>query len=186
MAVVLFVLSLVTQQTAALLSPRAVCNLHRARALAPLRSSESQGGEASAVAESSTMEESSGVELELEPEISEKQKEINRLRAAEKFIEEETGSWECRVCDFKYVQKEGAKGVAPDTEFSDIPSSWRCPRCRSSKDAFVPITVTIAGFKENQQYGFGGNNMTEGSKNGLIFGGLGFFFVLFLSGYLLT
>ena len=59
-------------------------------------------------------------------------------------------------------------------------------RCRASKDSFEPGTITIAGFAENQNYGFGGNSMTEGDKNLAIFGGLGFFFVLLLSGYLMT
>jgi len=48
------------------------------------------------------------------------------------------------------------------------------------------MTITIAGFAENQGYGFGGNSLTEDDKNLLIFGGIGFFFVLLLSGYLLT
>ena len=61
--------------------------------------------------------------------------------------------------------------------------------------------MTIAGFAENQDFGLGGNNMSEGDKNGLIFGSLGcnppafflhspdkhiVFFALFMSGYLLT
>ena len=49
----------------------------------------------------------------------------------------------------------------------------RCPRCRASKDSFQAVTITIAGFSENQGYGFGGNEMTEGDKNLAIFGGLG-------------
>mmetsp|Transcript_20515 Transcript_20515/g.61172 ORF Transcript_20515/g.61172 Transcript_20515/m.61172 type:complete len:180 (-) Transcript_20515:37-576(-) len=119
-------------------------------------------------------------------ELTEKQKEIARLRAAEKFVEKETGSHVCRVCDFTYDPAEGAKGVAAGTQFAEIPSNWRCPRCRASKDSFDATTITIAGFAENQGYGFGGNEMTEGDKNLAIFGGLGFFFVLFLSGYLMT
>lgn len=43
-----------------------------------------------------------------------------------------------------------------------------------------------AGFAENQDYGFGGNSMTEGQKSNLIFGGLFAGFVLLMSGYLLT
>ena len=76
--------------------------------------------------------------------------------------------------------------MAVGTAFMDIPSNWRCPRCQASKDRFDATTITIAGFAENQGYGFGGNEMTEGDKNLAIFGGLGFFFVLFLSGYLMT
>ncbi|CAM9903034.1 unnamed protein product, partial [Discosporangium mesarthrocarpum] len=50
---------------------------------------------------------------------------------------------------------------------------------------FVALTKTIAGFEDNRGYGLGGNNMTAGQKNLIIFGGLAFFFLLFLSGYLL-
>ena len=50
---------------------------------------------------------------------------------------------------------------------------------------FTPKTNTIAGFEENQTYGFGTNTMTGDSKNLLIFGGLAAFFILFLGGYLL-
>lgn len=35
-------------------------------------------------------------------ELTEKQKEIARLRAAEKFIKEETGVFICNVCSYKY------------------------------------------------------------------------------------
>ena len=87
---------------------------------------------------------------------------------------------------YQYDPEEGAKGVAASTPFEDIQSNWRCPRCRASKDSFEPVTITSAGFAENQNYGFGGNSMTEGDKNLAIFGGLGFFFVLLLSGYLMT
>ena len=121
-----------------------------------------------------------------EEELSEKQKEIKRLRAAEKFIEKETGTHQCVICDFQYDPAKGCVGAAPGTDFRDLTSSFRCPTCKCSKDKFQPLTVTIAGFAENQEYGFGGNNMTEGDKNALIFGSLGFFFALFLSGYLLT
>ena len=84
--------------------------------------------------------------------------------------------WGCKV----------PTGAAPGTDFEDLSSGFRCPTCKCSKDKFQPVTVTIAGFAENQGYGFGGNTMTEGDKNGLIFGALGAFFALFLSGYLLT
>mmetsp|Transcript_30679 Transcript_30679/g.62378 ORF Transcript_30679/g.62378 Transcript_30679/m.62378 type:complete len:115 (-) Transcript_30679:210-554(-) len=112
------------------------------------------------------------------PEMTEKDKEIARLRAAEKFIVKQTGAHECRVCGFIY--NEGEQG----TGFKELPSSWRCPQCLSQKGMYTPVTTTIAGFEENQEYGFG-NGLTGDDKNLLIFGGLGAFFVLFLSGYLL-
>jgi len=42
-----------------------------------------------------------------------------------------------------------------------------------------------SGFKDNLKYGFGGNAMTGGQKQNLIFGGLFLGFLLFMSGYLL-
>ena len=114
-----------------------------------------------------------------EEELTEKQKEIQRLRAAEVFLVKETGAFECRVCSYEY--DEGKEG----TTFKDLPNSWRCPQCLSQKGMFTPKTSTIAGFAENQEYGFGTNKMTGDSKNLLIFGGLAAFFVLFLGGYLL-
>lgn len=113
------------------------------------------------------------------PELTEKEKEIARLRAAETFMVKETGIFECRSCGFEY--REEQQGTA----FAQLPSSWRCPQCLSQKGLFTPRTTTIAGFRENQEYGFGTNTMTSEGKNGLIFGSLGVFFLLFLSGYLL-
>ena len=113
------------------------------------------------------------------PELTEKEKEIARLRAAETFMVKETGIFECRSCGFEYREEEQG------TAFAQLPSSWRCPQCLSQKGLFTPRTTTIAGFRENQEYGFGTNTMTSEGKNGLIFGSLGVFFLLFLSGYLL-
>ena len=99
--------------------------------------------------------------------------------ATEKFVVKETGGFECRVCGFLYEEKSQGTG------FKELPLSWRCPQCLSQKGMFTPRTSTIAGFAENQEYGFGTNTMTGESKTGLIFGGLALFFALFLGGYLL-
>lgn len=121
-----------------------------------------------------------------EPEKTEKQLEIERLKAAEKFIEKETGEYECRVCSYTYKPSQGdGREFGAGTQFKDLPPGWRCPACRSQKGVFEPITLTIAGFADNQQYGFGGNSMTGEQKSFWIFGGLGLFFVLFISGYLM-
>ena len=69
------------------------------------------------------------------------------------------------------------------TSFDDLPTNWRCPTCRASKDNFNEVVETIPGFEVNQGYGFGTNSMTSGQKNGLIWGSIGAFFVLFLGGY---
>lgn len=140
---------------------------------------------------SSAVEEEQNVEVvseEVPDELTEKQKEIARLKAAEKFIQEETGVYICKVCSYKYEPEKGQPiaQIAPGTPFSELPAAWRCPTCRAGKDAFAPVTLEIAGFAENQSYGLGGNSMTSESKNGLIFGGLAVFFALFMGGYLLN
>jgi len=117
--------------------------------------------------------------------IAEKQKEIEKLRAAEKFIKKLTGEFECSQCGYIYKPDEGTKDVPPGTSFADLPRDFKCPGCRAPKSFFDPLTVTIAGFEDNQGYGLGTNSMTGDQKNTLIFGGLAVFFILFLCGYLL-
>jgi len=127
---------------------------------------------------------------ELDPEtkkMSEKQAEIERLRAAEKFMEINEGKFECQACGYVYEPEKGDKfaGIQPGTEFSQLPENFSCPACRSPKSQFKNIKKVIAGFADNQQYGFGGNSLTGGQKNLLIFGLLGAAFLLLLSGYFL-
>jgi hypothetical protein len=76
--------------------------------------------------------------------------------------------------------------IKPGTTFESLPSNWRCPVCRASKDSFNEVVEEIPGFEVNQGYGFGTNSWTAGQKNLAIFGGLGLFFLLFLSGYALS
>jgi len=127
---------------------------------------------------------------ELDPEtrkLKEKQAEIERLRAAEKFMEIDEGKYECQACGYVYEPETGDKfaGIPAGTEFSKLPDNFSCPACRSPKAQFKNIKKVIAGFAENQKYGFGGNSLTGGQKNLLIFGFLGFAFLLLLSGYFL-
>ena len=127
---------------------------------------------------------------ELDPEtkkMKEKQAEIERLRAAEKFMEIDEGKFECQACGYVYEPEKGDKfaGIEPGTEFSNLPETFSCPACRSPKSQFKNIKKVIAGFADNQKYGFGGNSLTGGQKNLLIFGFLGFAFLLLLSGYFL-
>ena len=44
----------------------------------------------------------------------------------------------CTVCDWVYDPKEGDPdgGIAPGTEFEDIPEDWVCPDCGASKEDF--------------------------------------------------
>lgn len=121
----------------------------------------------------------------------EKAKRADELRAQEVFMQKSTGKHVCTNCDWVYDEELGDSmmiggQVKPGTPFAELPSNWRCPVCRASKDSFEEQVVEIPGFAVNQGYGFGGNSMTGGEKTSLIFGGLGFFFLLFLSGYALS
>jgi rubredoxin len=117
-----------------------------------------------------------------------KSKRADDLRAQEVFMTKSTGKHACTNCDWEYDQAKGdvmmiGGQVQPDTLFADLPSNWRCPVCRASKDSFQEVVEEIPGFEVNQGYGFGTNSWTAEQKNLTIFGGLGLFFVLFLSGY---
>lgn len=119
---------------------------------------------------------------------TEQQKEADRLRAAESFITLDEGVFECTACSYMYEPKKGVKeaGIAADTPFEDLSPAFVCPVCRSPKGRFVSKKKVIAGFADNQSYGFGSNTMTGGQKSALIFGGLGVCFLLLLSGYALN
>lgn len=110
-----------------------------------------------------------------------------RLRAAEKFVEVDEGNFVCINCGYLYEPAKGEPflSVPAGTQFDDLDELFACPACKSPKSKFRRKRTVLAGFKENQQYGFGGNSMTGGQKNLLIFGGLAFFILLLLSGYAL-
>lgn len=126
------------------------------------------------------------MQLVEEEELTEQQKEIARLRAAEKFMKKDTGDAECRTCGYKYKMEFGDRTMPRMTPFELVPDSWVCPNCNSPKAFFDPVQIEIAGFADNQQYGFGTNTWTEGQKSTAIFGGLGAFVLLFLAGYALN
>lgn len=118
----------------------------------------------------------------------ERAKKVEELKAQEVFMQRSTGKHKCTNCDWEYDEAKGDSMmigglVKPGTPFADLPSNWRCPTCRASKDNFQEVTIEIPGFEVNQGYGFGTNSMTSGQKSGLVFGGLFLFFVLFLGGY---
>jgi len=50
--------------------------------------------------------------------------------------------WRCTVCGYIYDPKNGDpnNGVAPGTEFRDIPDSWVCPECGVPKSDFEEIS----------------------------------------------
>lgn len=121
----------------------------------------------------------------------EKIRRADELRAQEVFMKKSTGLHKCSNCDWEYDEEKGDKMmigglINPGTKFEDLPSNWRCPVCRASKDSFIEVVEEIPGFEVNQGYGFGTNSWTAGQKNLAIFGGLGFFFLLFLSGYAMS
>jgi rubredoxin len=121
----------------------------------------------------------------------EKQRRAQELREQEVFMKKSTGKHKCSNCDWIYDEQKGdvimiGGMIQPGTTFEDLPSNWRCPVCRASKDSFADMVIEIPGFAVNQGYGFGTNSWTAGQKNAAIFGGLAVFFVLFLSGYAMS
>ncbi|XP_002972613.2 uncharacterized protein LOC9651691 [Selaginella moellendorffii] len=108
-------------------------------------------------------------------------------RREEKFAVRDLGKHQCRSCGYVYDQTVGDPSypIAPGVEFAQLPEDWRCSTCGAAKSYFNSISVEVAGFAENQSYGFGTNTLTSGQKSLLIYGSLVFFFILFLSGYFL-
>jgi len=166
----------------------------RRSALAPFRmtegSTESEPTSTVSVAEEESTEEETPMDEASRIQL-EKQKRADELRAQEVFMQRSTGKYRCTNCDFEYDEEKGDSYliggmVKPGTPFSELPSNWRCPTCRASKDSFEEITLEIPGFEVNQGYGLGFNSMTAGEKSGIVFGGLAFFFILFLSGYAMS
>uniref|UniRef100_A0A7S3LCR5 Rubredoxin-like domain-containing protein n=1 Tax=Amphora coffeiformis TaxID=265554 RepID=A0A7S3LCR5_9STRA len=118
----------------------------------------------------------------------EKARRADELRAQEVFMKKSTGKHQCTNCDWEYDEAKGDSmmiggTIKPGTTFEELPSNWRCPVCRASKDSFKEVVEEIPGFEVNQGYGFGTNAWTSGQKNLAVFGGLALFFLLFLSGY---
>ena len=126
------------------------------------------------------------VEEFVEVELTERQKEIARLKAAEKFMKKDTGDATCRACNYVFKMDQGTRLIPRNTPFELLPDSFACPTCNSPKAFFNPVQIEIAGFADNQQYGIGTNTWTEEQKSIAIFGGLGFFVLLFLGGYALN
>lgn len=178
-------LMLVISPASGFLGPVRQCAFHRVTL-------SQRAGQLSQPLRMSTEEPPSTADAPVEDESSEdkykreKLAEIADRKAAEVFISRSTGKYECQACGYVYDTAIGfpKKGISPGTPFDEI-EVFRCPQCGANKKYFVAETETLSGFKENQKFGFGGNSMTAGSKSNLIFGALGFFVVLFLSGYLL-
>ena len=52
--------------------------------------------------------------------------------------EKKKKKYECGVCKYIYNPKAGNEkaGIAPGTEFEDLPDDWTCPVCGERKDVF--------------------------------------------------
>ena len=52
------------------------------------------------------------------------------------------------VCGYVYDQVKGdpENGIAPGTEFKDLPNSWVCPVCGSPKSDFEKVKVPICSY----------------------------------------
>ena len=121
----------------------------------------------------------------------EKMRRAQELREQEVFMKKSLGKSICKNCDWVYDETKGdvmmiGGMVQPGTSFAELPSNWRCPVCRASKDSFEEQVEEIPGFAVNQGYGFGTNAWSSQQKNLAVFGGLAAFFVLFLGGYALN
>lgn len=160
------------------------------RMCAPTPETPSKAGVDSQNGTGAGLEESVPLVANLSPEeirAAEIREKNEKLRAAEKFVQIDEGNYVCIKCGYVYEPSRGERlaNIPPETRFEDLNELFVCPVCKSPKRNFRVKPKTIAGFAENQQYGFGGNSMTEGQKNLWIFGGLAFFFLLLLSGYAL-
>ena len=100
----------------------------------------------------------------------------------------EQNRFECRSCGYIYDPSEGNKklNIPKNTPFAELDGNiFACPVCRAGKNLYKDIGSRSkpSGFEENLVYGFGFNSLPPGQKNILIFGGLAFAAVLFLSLY---
>merc|ERR1712224_166330 len=111
----------------------------------------------------------------------------DELRGAEKFLLISSGEAVCKSCGYQYKPEKGdyQYPIPRGTLFGNLPEDWSCPICGVDKTKFESKTKLVAGFAENQQYGFGTNAMTGEQKTLIIYWTLFFFFALFISGYLL-
>lgn len=49
--------------------------------------------------------------------------------------------YKCKVCGYIYDPAKGdpSQGIAPGTDFEDLPANWECPICYASVDDFLPL-----------------------------------------------
>jgi rubredoxin len=112
---------------------------------------------------------------------------VDPRRFEEKFTVLNTGVHECRSCGYRYDQAVGDPSypVPPGLPFAQLPDDWRCPTYGAAQSFFESKSVEIAGFAQNQQFGLGGNSLTSGQKDLLIYDSLLIGFLFFISSYFL-
>jgi rubredoxin len=51
--------------------------------------------------------------------------------------------WMCVVCGYIYDEAEGVpeEGIATGTRWEDVPDTWTCPDCGTTKDDFEMIEL---------------------------------------------
>ena len=49
----------------------------------------------------------------------------------------------CAICGFVYDEEKGLpeEGIAPKTQWDEIPQDWVCPECGARKEDFEMIVV---------------------------------------------
>lgn len=49
--------------------------------------------------------------------------------------------YECELCGYIYDPAVGdpEQGIAPGTDFTDLPADWVCPLCGAGKDEFKEV-----------------------------------------------
>jgi rubredoxin len=52
--------------------------------------------------------------------------------------------WQCQLCSFSYDEAKGmpGEGIAPATRWEDVPETWTCPDCSTSKSDFDMVVVS--------------------------------------------
>ena len=105
---------------------------------------------------------SSGIIENPDSEAARKKAEVERLRAAEKFLVIGSGDATCKGCGYKYKPENGDPEfpIPRGMKFQELPSDYVCPVCGAPKEKFDSQATVVAGFAENQKYGLGTNSMT--------------------------
>jgi len=49
--------------------------------------------------------------------------------------------YRCSNCGYLYNPDRGdsSQSIAPNTQFGELPKSWKCPRCGASREKFEKV-----------------------------------------------